>query len=365
MIPRKLRVANYGLRIRDSIMVRIKKSPSGIVSINDVARLAGVSITTVSRVINKLPTVKEKNRIRVQEAVKQLKFQPSIFAQRLATGKSNVVALVIPRYEGIFYSYYALELIRGIGTLCEALKLDLLLHLTDSKTIINLKGIGGVIFADLIANRAQLEDALASGLPCIVINNYVEDLEVSCIAIDNTRGAEDAVNYLVGLGHKKIAHITGDLVTQAAAQRYEGYRRALKKNNIELRQEDYVFKTDYSRGQARQAAERLIKMPESPTAVFVASDSMALEVMAVARELGLKLPADLSIVGFDDNPSGLYGPVSLTTVRQPLIKMAEESVKELNLLISRKDKGIKIKKILLPTELVIRESCQPINPNKP
>ena len=104
-------------------MVRIKKGPSGHTSINDVARLAGVSITTVSRVINKLPTVKEKNRILVQEAVKQLKFQPSIFAQRLATGKSNVVALVIPRYEGIFYSYYALELMRGIGTLCEALKL--------------------------------------------------------------------------------------------------------------------------------------------------------------------------------------------------------------------------------------------------
>jgi len=345
-------------------MVRIKKGSSGNVSINDVARLADVSITTVSRVINKIPTVKEKNRILVQEAVKQLKFQPSIFAQRLATGKSNVVALVIPRYEGIFYSYYALELIRGIGTLCEALKLDLLLHLTDSKTTLNLKGIGGIIFADIIGNRAQLEDAIASGIPSMVINNYVEDLGVSCIAIDNIRGAEDAVNYLIDLGHKKIAHITGDLVTQAAAWRFEGYKRALKKNNIEFRQ-DYVFKTDYSRGQARLAAEKLIKMPQAaPTAVFVASDSMALEVMTVARELGRKIPGDLSIVGFDDNPSGLYGPVSLTTVRQPLIRMAEESVKELNLLISRKDKGIKVKKVLLPTELVIRESCQPLDSSK-
>lgn len=339
--------------------MRIKKRSSGNVSINDVARLAGVSITTVSRVINKFPTVKEKNRILVQEAVKELKFQPSIFAQRLATGKSNVVALVIPRYEGIFYSFYALELIRGIGTLCEALKLDLLLHLTDSKTPFNLKGIGGIIFADIIGNRSQLEEALACGIPSIVVNDYVEDLEVSCIAIDNIRGAEDAVNYLIDLGHRKIAHITGDLITQAAAWRFEGYKRALKKNNIEFRQ-DYVFKTDYSRGQARSAAEKLIKMPQAaPTAVFVASDSMALEVMAVARELGRKIPGDLSIVGFDDNPSGLYGPVSLTTVRQPLIKMAEESVKELNLLISRKEKGIKVKKILLPTELVIRESCQP------
>jgi len=338
-------------------MVRIKKEPSSNVSINDVARLAGVSITTVSRVINKVPTVREKNRIQVLEAVKQLKFQPSIFAQRLATGKSNVVALVIPRYEGIFYSFYALELIRGIGTLCEALKLDLLLHLTDSKSSLNLKGIGGAIFADIISNRPQLEEALVNKIPSIVINNYVEDLEVSCIAIDNKKGAQEAVNYLIGLGHKKVAHITGDLVTQAAAWRFEGYKRALKKNNIEFRQ-DYVFKTDYSRGQARQAAEKLIKMPDAPTAVFVASDSMALEVMAVAKELRLNLPKDLSIVGFDDNPSGLYGPVALTTVRQPLIKMAEESVKELNLLIAGKGKG-KIKKILLPTELVVRESCQP------
>ena len=130
-------------------MVRLKKGPSKTISIIDVARLAGVSITTVSRVINKLSTVKEKNRIKVLDAVKQLKFQPSVFAQRLATGKSNVVALVIPRYEGIFYSFYALELIRGIGTLCEALKLDLLLHLTDSRSKFNLRGVGGVIFADI------------------------------------------------------------------------------------------------------------------------------------------------------------------------------------------------------------------------
>ena len=337
--------------------MRIKKGPSKTISIKDVAKLAGVSITTVSRVINKFPSVKEDNRISVLEAVKQLKFHPSVHAQRLATGKSNVVALVIPRYEGIFYSFYALELIRGIGTLCEALKLDLLLHLTDSHTSLNVKGMGGIIFADIIGNRKQLEDALSAGIPCVVINNYVDDLEVDCIAVDNTGGAKDAVNYLISLGHKRIAHITGDLVTQSAAQRMEGYKDALKKNNIELRQ-DYIFKTDYSRGQARIAAGNIIKMPQPPTAVFVASDSMALEVMAVARELGLNIPADLSIVGFDDNPSGLYGPVALTTVKQPLIKMAQESVKELNFLMSPKGKSVKINKVSLPTELVIRESCQ-------
>ena len=330
------------------------KIPSKTISIEDVARESGVSITTVSRVINKVGTVKEKNRSKVMRVVKELNFQPSIFAQRLATGKTNVVALVIPRYEGVFYSFYGLEVIRGVGTLCEALKLDLLLHLTDQRTPLNLRGVGGIIFSDIIGNRPQLVDALGKGIPCVVINYYLDDLDVSCIAVDNAGGAESAVDYLIGLGHKRIAHITGDVTTQAAAKRLEGYKRALEKNNIKVN-EDYILYTDYSRGQARGAAEKLIKMLQPVTAVFVASDSMALEVMAVAREMGKNIPRDLSIIGFDDNPSGLYGPVALSTVRQPLIKMAEESVKELNRLMGSKNSAAK--KILLPAELVIRESC--------
>lgn len=337
-------------------MVRSRKKPSKNLSIDDVARVAGVSISTVSRVINKSTTVKEANRVSVQEAVKKLGFQPSVLAQRLATGKTNVVTLVIPRYEGIFYSFYALELIKGIGTLCEVLKLDLLLHLTDGHTSLNVKGVGGIIFADIIGNRHQLEEAVRDDVPTVVINHRVEDLPVSCISVDNIGGAQNAVHYLVGLGHRKIAHITGDQVSQASLQRLEGYKRGLAKNNIEINQ-GYIFFTDYSRGQARLAAEKMLTMSDPPTAVFVASDSMALEVMAVAREHGVGIPADLSIVGFDDNPSGLYGPVSLTTVRQPFIKMAQDSVKDLALLMSRV-KNVPIRKTVLPTELVIRESCQ-------
>jgi LacI family transcriptional regulator len=342
--------------------MRRRKEPSKTISITDVARLAKVSISTVSRVINKSPLVKEKNRKKVQEVIDELNFHPSVFAQRLATGKSNVIALVIPRYEGIFYSFYALELIRGIGTLASAMKLDLLLHLTDARSNLNLRGIGGVIFADVIANRKQVEEALSIGLPTIVINNYVEDLTVSCIAIDNRGGAESVVNYLIGLGHKKIAHITGDLITQAAEARLEGYKRVLAKNKIPARQ-DYIVKTDYSRGQARQAAQNLLNLEDRPTAIFVASDSMALEVMSMAHEHNLKIPGDLSLVGFDDNPSGLYGPVALTTVRQPLVKMAQDSVKELSVIMNLGKKA-PVKKVFLPTELVIRESCQSVGPAK-
>ena len=337
-------------------MVRTKKETPGAVSIEDVARLSKVSISTVSRVINKSSSVKEKNRARVMEVVRQLKFQPSVVAQRLATGRSNVIALVIPRYEGIFYSFYALELLRGIGTLCEVLKFDLLLHLTDARSNpVSVKGVGGIIFADLIGNQTQLEGALAAGIPSVVINHYVEDPLVNCIGVDNVKGAEEVTEYLIGFGHKKIAHITGDVITQAAAWRLKGYKNALVRHGMPV-DEELIFKTDYSRGQARQAAEKLLTSPNHATAVFVASDSMALEVMYVAREMGKEIPRDLSIVGFDDNPSGLYGPVSLTTVKQPLIRMAEESVKLLHQIISKKITGVK--KILLPCELVVRESAK-------
>ncbi|MCM8757918.1 MAG: LacI family transcriptional regulator, partial [Candidatus Omnitrophica bacterium] len=310
-----------------------------------------------SRVINKVPSVKEENRKKVFEAIQRLKFRPSVSAQRLASGKSNVIALVIPRYEGIFYSFYALELIRGVGTICDALKLDLLLHLADSHSILDFSGVGGVIFADIIGNRHQVEDVLERKIPSIVINNYVEDLKISCIAIDNFKGAQLAVEYLISLGHRRIAHITGDLITQAAVQRLEGYKATLKNKGIAL-DDNYIVKTDYSRGQAREATEKLLSLQLPPTAIFVASDSMALEVMAVAIEKGFKIPSDLSIVGFDDNPSGLYAPVALTTVRQPLIKMGEEAVKYLDLIM--KGKQPTIKKTLLSPELVIRESCSQI-----
>lgn len=325
-------------------------------SITDVSKAAGVSISTVSRVINKVPTVSIANRRKVEEAIRKLKFTPSPYAQALARGQTNNVALIIPRYEGIFYSFYALELIRGVGTLCDALKLDLLLHLTDGRDIFNVKSAAGIIFADIIGNRAQLEWALKENIPTVVINNLIEDLEVSCIAIDNLRGAKEAVNYLISLGHRRIAHITGDPISQAANMRLEGYRLALTENKLKESPE-YIIKTNYSRGQARQATEKLLGLNVVPTAIFIASDAMALEAIAVIMEKGKKVPDDISVIGFDDNPVSLYGAVSLTTVRQPLIKMAEEGVKELHDLIrGRKE----FRKVSLPTELIIRDSCKAV-----
>ncbi len=330
------------------------------VSITDVAHRAKVSIATVSRVINKATTVNKENIAKVEEAISFLKFKPNVSAQRLASGQNSAIGLVMPGYPGIFHSFYAIELIRGIGHACEMLRLDLVFHITNGQNPLNTNTIGGIIFADIIENRKQIESALSDGIPCMVINNIVEDLKVNYVAVDNKLGGFMAVDYLVSLGHQRISALTGNLHTQGGAYRLEGYKKALKHNKIPVR-EDYIFPGDYSRRSARIHAEQILQLKDRPTAIFAASDDMALEVMAVAIENGLKIPEDISIIGFDDNPAGLYGPVGLTTVKQPLFQMAEEAVKYLSGIVSGKKPAL-IQVVLSP-KLIVRESCSARNDN--
>ncbi|MBF0618785.1 MAG: LacI family DNA-binding transcriptional regulator [Candidatus Omnitrophica bacterium] len=324
------------------------------VSIKDVARRAKVSITTVSRVINKVPTVNKKNIERVEEAVLALKYRPNISAQRLASGSNNTIGLVMPGYPGIFHSFFAVEIIRGVGHACESLHLDMVFHITDGASPISVSYLGGIIFADVIENRRQVEDAVADGLPCLVINNVIQDIDVSYIGINNLKGGKIAAEYLASLGHKRIATITGNLKTQAGFDRFDGFMKGMDDAKLEVPKE-YVFRGDYSRRSARQAAEYFFSMENRPTAIFAQSDDMALEVIAVAYEMGIRVPEDVSVIGFDDNPQALYGPVGLTTVRQPVFEMAEKSVRVLHEMISGKREE-KLK-IALDPELVVRDSC--------
>ncbi len=325
-------------------------------SINDVARRAKVSITTVSRVINKVPTVSKKNQIKVEQAIALLKYKPDISAQRLARGSNNSVGLVMPGYPGIFYSFYAIEIIRGVGHACEILKQDMVFHITSGFNELNNNSVGGVIFADIIENRKQVEAALEAGVPCMVINNIARDLGANYIAVDNIAGGSMAGEYLVNLGHQRIATITGSLKTQSGQHRFEGFKSILEKKNISVVSE-YIIEGDYSRRSARTASEKLMALQNPPTAIFAASDDMALEVITVAMEKGLRIPQDLSVIGFDDNPAAIYGSVALTTIKQPLFSMAEQAVKALNAIIAGKKKAPV--QILLAPELIVRDSCAP------
>ena len=323
-------------------------------SIDDVASRAKVSITTVSRVINKVPTVSKKNQAKVEEAIAALKYKPDISAQRLARGSNTAVGLVMPGYPGIFYSFYAIEIIRGVGHACEILKQDLVFHITSGYNELNTNSVGGVIFADIIENRKQVENAIASGIPCMVINNIPGDLAVNYVGVDNIAGGAMAADYLVSLGHQRIATITGNLQTQAGQHRLEGFKSILAKKKVFLPSE-YITEGDYSRRSARIAMEKLLSLKNPPTAIFAASDDMALEAISVGMEKGFRIPQDLSVIGFDDNPAAIFGPVALTTIKQPLFAMAEQAVKTLSAIVAGKKKS-PIHVVLAP-QLIVRDSC--------
>lgn len=274
----------------------------------------------------------------------------------------KIFALVVRRFEDIFHSFYVSEIIKGASYSASHLKIDLLIHITE-KTIhadwltsptLNLDYIDGILFADIDCDIKTLKKVVERKIPCLVMNNYLKE-PINCIAIDNKNAAIDVVNYLVGLGHKRIATVTGDLATQAGIDRLEGYKVALTQNNIAINA-NYIRTGNFLRTPAHQAALTLLALRERPTAIFAASDVMALEVISVAKEKKIKVPEELSMVGFDDNPLVEYSSVSLTTVRQPIVEMGRLAVENLYRIITAKIKDLPVK-ILLPTELIKRKSC--------
>ena len=326
-------------------------------SIIDFARTAGVSTTTVSRVINGVPTVTDANRRRVETAIAKLRFHPNVAAQRLASGRNDTVGLIIPRFEriSIFRSYYAMEVIKGIGGAAERLRLDLLLHVTDGQSFVGPTTVGGVLFMDVDGGLDLLDRTLEEGTPCVVLNHFVEDLPVSCVAIDNRNGARQVITYLTKLGHREIATITGDLKAQSGLARLDGYVVAMKEHGLTVK-EGYIQYGDYSPESGQRGAEALLSRKDRPTAIFAASDEVALAVIETARRRHLRVPEDLSIVGFDDNPIATHAPVPLTTIRQPLAEMGSTGLQMLHQqMLGRRKHPVKV---TLPTQLVERQSCR-------
>ena len=324
---------------------------SSKITIKDVARKAGVSIATVSRFLNNA-SLKEENRQRIEKAIKEFNYQPLLYARRLAGGKLDTFGLIIPGYEGIFYSFYALEIIREVASSLGTKGIDLHLNIFWNKDNFKTSLIDGVIMADIIGNEKQLKRLIKEGVPLVVINSQIEDLDVNCVAVNNFKGAYEATEFLVHHGHKRVAHLAGDLRVQCAQERVEGYKSALEKNGVALAK-DYIKTTNFSRKEARAKLEELFSSKNSPTAVFCCSDEIASEVLNFAEEKRVEVPKDLSIIGFDDNPHCLYGNLMLTTVRQPLKTMVHQAVTILKENVESKRPA---RKIVLDTELIIRDT---------
>jgi DNA-binding LacI/PurR family transcriptional regulator len=268
--------------------------------------------------------------------------------------------LIIPRFEDIFHSYYAGEIIRGVSLASSRLNADLLIHMTDrsdhstwlSPAFMNRGYVDGILFADIDNDINIVKKAIRSGMCCMVLNNILSE-PINYIAMDNKKAAVEIVNHLVALGHKNIATIAGDVSTQAGLMRLEGFREALDDKGIKVSRTNITF-GDFLRTPARLAAQKLLKQKERPTAIFAASDVMALELIDVAKSMGMKVPEELSVVGFDDNPLVISRSVNLTTVSQPLVEMGRLGLENLYQ-ISRGKARLPVK-IVLPTELIKRGS---------
>lgn len=266
--------------------------------------------------------------------------------------------LVVPRFEDIFHSFYAGEIIRGVSLSASRLNIDFLIHITDRKNhsswldanLVDRSRIDGIIFADIDNDLGPVKLALRRGMPCMVLNNILEE-PINYVAIDNKKAAYNVVEELIKLGHENIATIAGDVSTQAGLMRLEGFQNAMADHKLKVPRQNITF-GDFLRTPAKKAAEKLLNLKERPTAVFAASDVMALELIAVAREMKIKVPENLSVIGFDDNPLSTIGNIQLSTVFQPLVEMGRLGAENLYQ-ITRGKMKLPVKEIL-PTKTVIR-----------
>jgi LacI family transcriptional regulator len=241
---------------------------------------------------------------------------------------------MIPRFEDLANAFYAGEVMKGASVAASRLDADILIHLTErgdhatwlAGDLLNPNAVDGILFADIDRDWGVVAKAIRAGVPTIVLNNP-SDEPFNCIAIDNRRAAAEAVAHLVAQGHRRIAHISGDLETQAGQDRLAGYYDALETAGIG-RDKKLVKKGGFLRTPARQAAQALLKDGDKPTAIFAASDVMAFEVLDVAKTLGIKVPDELSVIGFDNNLTD-GTQTRLTTFEQPIVDMARAGIEGL------------------------------------
>lgn len=330
-------------------------------TLEDIAKKAGVSRSTVSRVVNEHPYVRQDVRERVLKLIQDTGYHPNVAARTLASQRSWMIGLVLPRSVSSFFSDpFFPRLTQGIAQACNRNNFTLGLFLIDTPEDeenifprISRKGMLDGILVQSGQFGDQLIDRLVdSNMPLVVIGRPFQTSELSYIDIDNVSAAYKVVSYLIQQGYQRIGTITGMLGSTVSLDRKEGYLKALLEHGLPL-DKSLVVEGDFSEAGGYTAMERLL--PARPQAVFAASDMMALGAIRAAREAGLIIPQDIAFVGFDDLPIAAVSDPPLTTVQQPIYGLGEMSVEVLMDLI---DHGIHpARQVILNTELIIRESC--------
>jgi LacI family transcriptional regulator len=336
------------------------KSSNLKVTIVEVAAQAGVSFGTVSRVINNDVHVKKETRARVLETMQRLGFVANRQARSLAGGKSNSIGVLVPDLG----TGYIGEIIRGIDAELSLTGLDLILYTThrtaskESNYVANLATgmVDGLLLvlprspADFIGNLTQ------RNFPFVLIDHQGTGRDCPAVGATNWQGGYNATEYLINLGHSRIGFITGSMDLGCAGDRLNGYRSALRTYHLPDKSE-LIFDGDFFQPSGYAGAEALLDLSAPPTAIFASNDVMGMGVMDAVRNRGLRIPDDISVIGFDDIPQASMIRPALTTINQPLEKMGRVATQMLLDLLNHPEK--EAGRIELPTQLVIRESCSP------
>ncbi|HOC22369.1 MAG TPA: LacI family DNA-binding transcriptional regulator [Anaerolineae bacterium] len=329
-------------------------------TLEEIARLSGVSRSTVSRVINNDPHVSEETRARVLEVVVRLNYQPNAIARSLAAGKTHVLGLIIPkRVVEVFSDPYFPILLQGAFAACNARDYAMTLWMADPADeirfiakVLNNGLLDGVIISSMVLDDPLVTALNASKLPFVLVGRHPSAPEVSYVDVDNISSAQMAVEHLYRLGYRRIATITGMLDTISGVDRRQGYENALRIHAIPV-DPALIVEGGFSETGGEAAMRRLL--PLRPDAIFIASDAMAAGALRVLREAGLRVPQDMAVVSFDDTPIASRTEPPLTTVRQPIEALGETAVNTLLHVLEHPDAGPR--RVILPTRLIIRESC--------
>ncbi|MBA9026537.1 LacI family DNA-binding transcriptional regulator [Peribacillus huizhouensis] len=329
-----------------------------MVTIKDIAKLANVSHTTVSRALNNSPLIKEDTKKKIIDLANQLNYSPNYNAKSLVLQKSHTIGLFFTSIEkGTSPSFFS-DTVRGVNRVISG-EYNLFVRgiddYKDFSSITNHRFDGVILMSQSDEDHIFIYHILNQKIPLVVLNREMNETLIHNILSDDRIGAYEAVTYLINEGHRDIAIIEGIEGFKSTKERKEGYIQAMIDGQISIKNE-YICKGKYDMASGYEAMESLLSLEKPPSAVFCSNDDMAIGAMNAAFAHRLSIPVDISVVGFDDIGFSQYTNPRLTTVKRPIEKISMQGAEKLLLLMERPD--LPVERILVETELKIRDSAQ-------
>ncbi|MCX7653078.1 MAG: LacI family transcriptional regulator [Fervidobacterium sp.] len=328
-------------------------------TIKDVAKRAGVSISTVSYVLNNTGKISEETKEKVLKAAQELNYIPNNFAKRLKRQQYDLVALVVHEIKGPFYD----ALVRGIQDVLHSFGYNLLIYCTlenrkeDVDKFLRTDIVGGlIIMTPAVKNENILK--WANQFKIVTLDRALKDQRVKSVRVNNEKGAYEVVKYLHELGHSKIGFMKGSKDSLDARERFRGFTRAMGELKLEVN-DNWIFEGNFTEESGYEIIRSYLKRNKKrklPTALFCSNDEMAIGALKAFKEFNISVPDDISIVGFDDIELASYVHPTLTTVRRPMYQLGSIAAHILLSLLTDKNEGLS--NVVLDVELVIRESAK-------